>query len=99
MPGLETRAEGRVPWCGEMWSCAVGEYEVCSAQEWGPTLKPELGNGIFGWHRPFPRKGEMPCVPVSLGAVPQQAEAHWAEHRGACTTSMIQARCNTSGWN
>lgn len=94
MPGLETQAEGRVHGVERCGAEQLGEYEVCSAHEWGPFLKPELGNGIFGWHRPFPRKGEMPCVPTSFGAVPQ-----WAEPRAACTPSVIQAHCNVSGWN
>lgn len=63
----------------------LGEYEVCSAQEWGPLLKPELGNGTFGWHGSFPRKGEMLCVPKSFRAAPQHAEAQRAGHRGAGT--------------
>lgn len=84
MPGLKTRqreVSRGVKRCGAV---QLGEYEVCSAQEWGPLLKPELGNGIFRWHRFFPGKDEMPCVPIIFRAVLQHMEAQWAGHRGAC---------------
>lgn len=77
----------------------LGEYEVCRAQEWGPLLTPELGNGILDGTGPLLGRVRCPVCPHPPELC-RSRQRHSGQSTEVCVyPSVTQAHCNVSGWN